>query len=125
LALLLVAVLSACGGDEAGGEVDEEPYDLNTRSYDAGSFVTNVKDSSMVLSCSFTIDVISEKLYETLQEKDYVARDVINRRLCELTEAEVRSADLTALSESLVSALNESMNTKGFYKVYIESYVYQ
>ena len=126
LALALVALiwiglaLTACSSP-AAAEVDVVTY-----SYDAGEFVTNVKDSKKILSCTATVDVISETLVSTLAEKDYIVKDTINKRLRQLTEQDLESADIEAtLSESLVGLLNEALETKGFYQVYFIRFVYQ
>ena len=120
LSLLLCAgLLSGCGGKE-------EAVDVKTWRYDAGEFVTNIKDSGKMLRSAITIDLISESLLTTLEEKDYVAKDIILRRLRQLTEADVSSPDIEAsLSKSLVQELNTAMNTEGFFKVYIVDFVYQ
>ena len=124
LFLLLGLTLTACGKTDAAEE--EESYDISTITYDAGEFITNVKDSKKMLSSAITMDLISQSLADILAEKDYVARDIINRQLSQLTEADLEKADiLSTLSDSLVEALNEALNTRGFYKVYFVRFVWQ
>ena len=121
LAVILCAgLLTACGGGEKE-EVEEKTF-----AHDAGEFVTNVKDSKKMLSASITMEFTSEKLVEQLVEKEYVVRDVIVRRMRELTEADLEGATVEdTLSQSLTEALNEALDTKGISKVYIVRFVYQ
>ena len=123
--LICGSLLSACGSKEEPEE-EEQLSQLSTITYDAGEFVTNIRDSKKMLSCAIKIDLISERLSTTLAEKDYVAKDTIVRELRQLTENDLDSSNVEAnLSESLVEALNQSMNTQGFYKVYFVKFVYQ
>ena len=119
-ALLCAGLLSACGGKK------DETVDVKTYSYDAGEFITNIKNSNKMLSCAIKMDLISESLLTTLTEKDYVAKDVINRRLRELTEADLEADSVQeTLSKALVADLNAALNTEGFFKVYFVRFVYQ
>ena len=128
LAAIIGAALIACGGggEDAAETEEDEMYDLTTISYDAGDFTTNIKDSKKLLISSFRIDLISQKLADILTEKEYIVKDIINKRLIQLTEEDINSPDiLDRLSDSLVDSLNEAMNTKGFYKIYITRFAYQ
>ena len=122
---LSLALLAACG-DAAPVSDEEELSDVVTYSFEAGDFVTNVRDSHMMLNCAIKIDLISQRLSETLADRGHVVKDVILRKLRQLTEDDLKKPDIeSTLSETLVEALNESMNTRGFYRVYFVRFVYQ
>jgi flagellar basal body-associated protein FliL len=124
LAMALCVTLAACSNEEPEPTETEEVYDYNTIPYAAGDFVTNVRDSGKMLSSTIKIDLISQKLADILAEKEYVAQDVINRQLSQLTEQDLNTANIQdTAAASLVDALNEAFNTKGFYKVYFTRFI--
>ena len=123
--LLCGPVLTACSSGDPAVTEEEELLDIDAISYDAGEFTTNVSGSKKILLTSIEINLISQKLAEKLEADDKEVRDVINRELYKLTEQDLESADIMEkLSDSLTRALNEALNTKGFYKVYFTRFVY-
>ncbi len=126
-AALVLAALICCAALLTGcSKKEEDPAHPKTYPYDAGEYTTNIRDSKKMLNCAIKVDVTSESLSKELAEKDYVAKDVVVKRLRQLTEDDLADPGLEdTLAESLVAALNEAMDTKNFYRVYFTRFVHQ
>ncbi|MDR0381812.1 MAG: flagellar basal body-associated FliL family protein [Oscillospiraceae bacterium] len=126
--LLLTAVLLAGMGTLTGcqkNDEEEEPEE-EIHVYDAGEFTTNVQgDNSIVLRSALKIDVAKESLMTKLEERGYVAQNVIVYQLRQLTEETVKKQDIQiTLGASICGALNEAFETEDFKGVYFSQFVY-
>jgi flagellar FliL protein len=116
LGVTLVLGLSACG-DSEDDSYSLYPYNPGT------SFITNIKDSNLLLRCDVVFRLTDQKAAEVFAADNDIIRDAVIKVLRNLSEDDVKNGDMDVFAQMLVDSANEAMDTHVFYSASFDSWV--
>lgn len=90
------------------------------------AFVTNVKDSQKLFKASVVLVLDTDKLDDTLKDKEPVIRDTILFMFRDLTEEDICSDTIqNKLRKEIPAAINKKLHIKDVVSVYFGDFVMQ
>jgi flagellar FliL protein len=129
--IVIILVIAAVAGTLYFTVLRKPPEKIDTFYKPGDYFVTNVKDSPVLIKTTIVLGLhIYEKDYEEvtkyLTENNHVIRDIIVFTLRSKTEEELRSQDIAeSLRKELVEKINMQMGIDYISTVYFNDYVIQ